>query len=290
MSNLLPKKLCMYFGYPSLVNGAAGNINTAVNTFKQYDQVIFPNGLEDISHPDYLNTIAIINHPDMANTTVFGEIDSTKPFGQNKSKIDLWKINGAKGVFCNKFGFDYNVNRAQQNTLLDYIHSSALIAIVYTTSVDDAFCKCIHLTCNPLGQDSNISANDYYLALHYQVVNGAFQLPMDWKIRSDKMVNWRGVYGTKMACATTTNNTPFDQNKMDYAYFSTVLYNFDSFGYSEFNFSADNLLPFRTRKQFYGTRFDSPITIINDGDIYERVTNVGIHLNTSTHTVNILLD
>lgn len=286
---LLPKKLCIYFGYPSLINGSNGNINLAVNTFKQYDQVVLGSGLIQTSHSDHVNTENIIKHPDMINVQVFGEISSTISLSDIKKRIDRWKTMGAKGIYANTFGYDFNVTRSKQNSILDYIHSNNLIAFVNAWDPNHVFSNASHLTYNPDCISTTINANDWYLATSYQIINGNYQEVNDWKNKSDKMIQYRTQFGTKMACVTTYDNTPFNQLKMDYAYFSTILYGFDSFGWGEFNFSAvSTLLPFRLRKEFYGTKHDGEIIVT--GDDHERRVNIGIHLDSVNHTVSTLLD
>lgn len=44
-SPLLPGKLAIYYGYPSLVNGSNGNLNVATEVFNDYDIVVFGDGL-----------------------------------------------------------------------------------------------------------------------------------------------------------------------------------------------------------------------------------------------------
>lgn len=286
--SITPKKLCIYFGFPSLVNSSNGNISLAVNVFKDYDQVVFGRGLENNSHPDYTKTVNIISRLNNLNILVYGEIDCTLSFNSIRQSINRWKAIGAH-IYCNKMGFDFNVNRNKQNQILNYIHDQNLQAMVVVWNPDDIFSNMVHPTHNPTGITSVINANDWYLATSYQIINGVYQTVSDWTIRANKMTNYKQLFGTKMACITTYDMSVFNQSKMDYAYFSTILYGFDSFGFGEYNFSAtSNLLPFRTRKTFYGTRLDGPI--INNNNIYERKTNVGIKLDTNNHTVDILLN
>lgn len=286
--SITPKKLCIYFSYVSLVNGSAGNITNAVNVFKDYDQVIFGIGLEKTSHPDHNNTVSIISQLTSLNVSVYGEIDCTLSFSTIKQSVNKWQAMGAH-IYCNKIGFDYGITRSIQNQIINYIHSKGLQCFVNNWNPDDIFSNAVKPTYNPTGLATAMTSNDWYLAASYQIINGAYQNVSDWTIKANKMVNYKQTYGTKMACVTTYDTSPFNQSKMDYAYFSTILYGFDSFGFGEYNYSAtSNSIPFRTRKTFYGTKFDS--AIINNGIIFERKTNVGIHLNTSTHTIDVLLN
>ena len=287
--SITPKKLCIYFSYPSLINGSNGNITSAVNVFKAYNQVVFGKTLELNSHPDHNKTISIIAQLKPLNVSVYGEIDCTLSFSSIKQSVNQWQGMAVKGIYCNKMGYDYSVNRSMQNQILNYIHSKNLEGFVVVWNPDDIFSSTVNPTYNPTGTASVINSNDWYLATSYQIINGAFQTVSDWTTRANKLVNYKQSFGTKMACITTADASPFNQSMMDYAYFSTILYGFDSFGWGELNFSATtNSLPFRTRKIFYGTKFDSAIMI--NGSVYERKTNIGIRLNTSTHTLDVLLD
>ncbi|ARF08692.1 hypothetical protein Catovirus_1_742 [Catovirus CTV1] len=286
MTTLTPKKLAIYYGYPSLVNGSAGDVNSAVNVFKDYDMIIFGSGLEEISHADHNKTCNIISN--ILTTNVFGYIDSTISIHNFKNRVDKWLKMGVKGIFADKFGYDFSVSRSKQNQILDYIHSKSIIAFVNAWNPDDVFSSSVNVTYNPNGSPSVINSDDWYLAQSYQIINGVHQNVNDWKSKSDKMKNYKQVFGTKMACCTTYDISQFDQKKMDYAYFSTILYGFDAFCFGENNFSATNsLLPYRTRKQFYGSTF---ITDINSNSgIYKRNVNVGLFLNTNSHVIDTII-
>lgn len=287
--DIIPKKLAIYYGYPSLVNNSSGNLISAVNIFRNYDMLIFGSSLEQLSHPDHNNTEFIIRHSSLANTKVYGYIDSILTTNQIKNRIDLWKSMGIKGIFVDRFGFDYSVYRTKQNLILDYIHSKNLEAFVNAWNIDDVFSNNIHPICNSQGIPSNINSNDWYLAQSYQIINGVHQNVNDWKSKSDKMIYYKQLFGTRMATTTTYDNSQFDQEKMNYAYFSTILFNFDAFSFGEHNFSASNSqLPYRTRKPFLGTKFVSNISEKNG--IYTRETNIAIKLDTVNHTIDTLIN
>jgi hypothetical protein len=285
----IPKKLAIYYSFPSLVNGAAGNITAAVNTFKNYDMVVFGEGLEKNSHPDHSETVSIIADPNMANTEVYGYIDGTRALNDFKTRVDQWKTTGAKGILVDRFGYDFGVSRLTQNTYINYIHSKNMNAFIDVWNPDDVFSPAIDLSYNPTGLACVVNSNDIYMAESFQIINGIYQDPTFWKTKSEKMINYRNTFGTKMACTTTYNNTAFSQSKMDYAYYSCILYNFDAFCWGEFNYSAsNNSLPFRTRKVFYGNKFVN--NIIEYPAKFNRNTNIGIHIDTVNHTVSSQLD
>ncbi len=89
---ILPGKLAVYYGYPSLVNGAYGNLNAAATVFSNYDIVVFGNslqfpqsysdhpeqnhyaGCDQNSHYDHNNTVGIITRLNNVGTKVYGYI------------------------------------------------------------------------------------------------------------------------------------------------------------------------------------------------------------------------
>lgn len=296
-NNIIPQKLAIYYSYPSSIN-LIYTVDGAVGVFKEYDQVVFGAGLEETTHPDHQNTVNIINHPDMANTAVFGYIDATLDTDVIQDKIDKWYVMGVKGIFLDQFGYDYGLNRSKQRAIIWSVHEKGdkhLSAFVNAWNVDDAFSSAVGPS-NPNGLPPRLGPNDFYLAESFTIINGAYDDAdtdangiKDWQDKAAKMNIYKTTYGTKMAAVTTNDASAFDQNKMDYAYFSAVLNDFDTFGWGENNFSAsDALLPFRARKPFQGSRFDSGVTI--NGNVYERRTNVGIHINTDSHAVGTWLD
>jgi hypothetical protein len=281
--SITPKKLAVYYGWPSSVN-ATYTVNGAAAVFKDYDMVVFGAGLEDSGHGDHQNTIDIINHQDMANTEVYGYVDTTAGQSTNETNIDNWATMGVAGIFCDRFGYDFSVTRSQQNSLVDYIHGKSLKAFVNAWNPDDAFKQ----QGGPSGA-THLGSSDWYLAESYQIINGSYQSSTDWKNKADKMAGYKSTFGTKMATVTTTNTSTFDQDKFDYAYFSTVLYNFDAAGWGEENFSATSAsLPFRTRKSFLGTSLTNSISSPSS-NVYQRNTNIGILVDTTNHTVGTLL-
>lgn len=296
--SITPKKLCIYYGYLSSVN-ATYSVAGAANVFKDYDQLVIGAGIEEPTHGDYANTVAILSHPLMANVEVFGYIPATLPLNTIQEKIDkITALPNVSGIFVDTFGYDFGVTREKQREIVWSIHEKGdgnLKAFVNSWNPDDAFSSNVHATYNPAGLATRLGPNDYYLAESFAVMNGAYDDTdvdnngiKDWQDKAAKMVNYNTVYGTKMTAIATSNSAPFDQAKADYSYFASLLNGFYSWGYGEDLFSAVSAqLPFRTRKVFYGTRFDSAVSIT--GNVYERRTNVGINVDTSAHTVDYIL-
>lgn len=296
--SITPKKLAIYYSYPGLVNGSNSVVSAAVAVFSQYDTVVFGQGLEVATHPDHANTVSIINDPAMANTTVFGYVDSTLPLNDIQEKIDLWYDMSVGGIFLDQFGYDFNVSRRKQREIIWCVHnkSNNFSAFVNAWNPDDVFSAAVDSTNNPNGLSTRLANKDWYLAESFAVVNGAFDDGdsdsdgvKNFQDKAVKMTAYKATYGTKMAAVATLGSETFSQNLADYSYYLAALNKFDSWGFGEQYFSASSAsLPFRTRTPFIGTKFDSSIII--NGGIIERQTNVGIHVDTVNHTVNTLLD
>ncbi len=288
----LPSKLAVYYGWPSAVNASGGDVNLAAAVFKDYDNVIFGAGLEDTAHGDHANTISIINHGDMVNTEVHGYIDATLSIADVQDKIDKWHLMGVKGIFLDRFGYDFGLTREKQNAEVWSIHEKgdgSLKAYVNAWDPDDVFSNAVDPTNNPDGDSHRLVAGDTYLLESYQIINGAYQSETDWRTRSDKAVAHRTASGVSLGSVTTYDASAFDQNKFDYSYYSSVLDELDDWGWGEENFSSVSAsLPFHTRPLAPGTKFITVTT--QNGNVFERAVNVGIHVDTSANTVSTLLD
>jgi hypothetical protein len=291
-ATFLPDKLAVYYGWPSAVNGAGGDINVAAAVFDDYDQVVFGAGLEDPSHGDHANLVAMLALPAMAGVDTFGYIDSTLPVSTVQAKIALWVATGVKGIFLDQFGYDFGLTRDKQNTLVWSIHhascSTVLSAFVNSWNPDDSLASTVDPVHNPTGVAPLLGSGDWYLLESYQIINGAYQSSTDWRVRSDKATAGRSALSVSLAAVTTIGSDPFSQSKADYSYLSSVMDELDTWGWGEQFFSAgDSMLPWRTRASVEGTAFTGLLYQV--GSVWERQTNIGIVVDTSAHTTDEIL-
>lgn len=294
MSTITPQKLAIYYSYPSLINGSAGNIDAAVTEFKKYHIVVLGSGLET-AHPDHDNTIAIIQNPNIGGTKFYGYIDSTLSLDDIQTKIDQWSAMGVKGIFLDKFGYDFGNTRISQRQAIWSVHAVNLKAMVNAWDPNDAFSPNVNAS-NPTGLATRLGPNDYYLAESFAVMNGPYDDAdydsngiKDFQDKAVKLQGYRTTYGTKIAAVATLGSDTFSQELADYSYFAAVLNGFDAWAFGEEFYSASSAnLPFRTRKPVFGTKFTNAIT--TTGGILEHQSNVGIHIDTNAHTVANLLD
>lgn len=275
---IIPKKLAIFYAYPSTINGTY-TVPAAVLVYNDYDLVVFGAGVEEISHPDHQNTIDIIAN---SSADFFGYIDATLNLNVIKNKISKWATMGVEGIFIDQFGFDFGLTRGKQNSILNDVHTKNLIAFVNAWEPDDVFQQVNNVACC-------IKPGDWYLAQSHYIKEGEYQNLNEWETKSNKLVNYKQTFNINVACITTTiSSIGFDQNKWDNAYYAHAIYNFDASGWGEPLFSAQSAqLPFRQRKDIYGTEFIG--NIVTNGSVKSRETNVGIYIDTITRTVSEIL-
>jgi len=293
--SLIPRKLAIYYGWPSSVNGTF-TVAGAAAVFADYKLVVFGAGLEESTHGDHVNTKNIINHPTAAGTRFYGYIDATLPLITIQDKIDKWFDMGVKGIFLDQFGYDFGLTRDRQNAILWCVHEKGpgLKAFVNAWNPDDVFSTTVGPS-NPSGASTELGADDWYLAESFAVINGDYDDAdtdsnniKDFQDKANKLNTYKTTIPFQIAAISTYDNSAYDQNKADYSYFAAVLNNFNAWGFGEENYSAISAqLPFRPRKNFHGTNFVS--SIIYDGDVLKHYTNVGIQVDTQNHTTNIII-
>lgn len=292
-NSLLPKKLAIYYGYPSLVNGSKGNLKAAIEVFNDYDLMVFGDELQDSGHPDHTNTATIISHLKTSpnNTAVYGYIPlgTGLPMSEIQTRVDAWKAMGVKGIFLDLAGYDFGVSRQRQNDAVDYIHSQQLSLFINAWNPDDVFSSAVEPIYNPTGAPTHLNNNDIYLHESFQIQLNDYQDETFWISKSDRALSYKNQYGTRMATITTVSEKDpgfdqFGQEKFDYAWYSTLLYGFDAMGWGESIFSAwSHNLPYRGRPDpgEIGNAFTS--AVIHKPPMHTRTTTTGmIEVNTQT--------
>ncbi len=283
------RTLLIYYGYPSLINQAK-SLSAAASQFARYNDVILGDGLEATTHPDHSNTVAILANPAMAHTVVYGYIDlgvttQDLSIAQIEARVDEWKATGAKGIFFDDFGYDFDTTRARQNAAVNYAHSKGLTVAVNAFVPADAFGTAIDPQHNPTGAPSRLYSSDAYLYESYQVVQGNFDSEGNWQTKVSALNGYRAKIGFHVFTVTTNSQADaYNQNRFFYSWYSALLYGYTAVGWGEYLFSADdNITPFRARPSINpGTSFTGPVT--KHTDVFTRQTNLGqVLVNASTH-------
>jgi len=264
----LPARLTIYYGYPSLVNGANGDIERAAAVFSAYDVVVLGDGIEFADQradrvpsgdsAEHRKAVQIIAAARRRNPAVqfYGYV----PLGDNQSlnpeqiqeRIRLWKPMGVAGIFLDEASYDYKiVTRDRQNMAVAYVHQLGLGVLMNGFFLDHLF-RTEDTLPNSNGGPKNpghlaplLDGRDIFLLESFQISNGNYEDAAHWNMRMKLATEYRGRFGARIfAITTTTPQQPFDQTKFTYAWWSAWLYGLDGFGWGEPNFSAsDNKLP-----------------------------------------------
>jgi hypothetical protein len=297
---LAPARLAIYYGYPSLVNGASGNVERAAATFAEYDVVVFGDGLEfaDVDTrrspagpgvTEHRRTRAIIDRLERQSVDVYGYVDlgNTQQLSpaELQSRVRLWAAMQVSGIFFDEAGYDFGVTRDRQNAITDFTHGLGLRVFMNAFNPDDVFAATpVPLNAagggNPSGAASRMGATDAYLLESFQVRLGKVEAWSSWKARTQAAVAHRARHGSRIFAVTTT--TPeTERSAVDlyaYAWWSAAVWGLDGFGWGEPHFSgASAKLPARhsliDARAIAGTRFVGDATETAEG--LERRTDAG---------------
>jgi len=299
---LTPARLAIYYGYPSLVNGASGSVDRAVAAFAAYEVIVLGDGLEfpDVNPRrlpagpgavEHRRTKSIIEglRARSHSVRIYGYIDlgnSQKlSIGEMQNRATLWAAIGATGIFLDEAGYDYGVTRERQNAIIDFAHSLGLSVFVNAFNPDDVFsAAAVPLNGvgggNPAGVPSRLGANDAFLLESFQVRLGEIDNWSTWSARTAAAVKYREGFRSKVfAVTTTTTNTERAARELyAYAWWSAAVWGLDGFGWGEPDFSGvtSKLPPRHTTidpRAISGTRFISEASETPQG--FERRTDAG---------------
>lgn len=300
---LAPSRLAIYYGYPSLVNGAAGDIDRAVTAFTEYDVIVLGDGLEfsDVNLrrtpagpgvDEHRRTRSIIQklRERSPSVRVYGYIDlgnsQSLPDAEIRHRAEGWLRLGATGIFLDEAGFDYGVTRDRQNMAIDLIHRLGMSAFVNAFNPDDVFgVTAVPLNAagggNPAGSPPHLGERDAFLLESFQVRLGEPESWNAWSRRTSAAVKHRERFKTHIFGVTTsTADTPARRigELYEYAWWSAAVWGLDGFGWGEPGFSGvTSMLPRRHALvngiAIGGTRYVSAVTETALG--LERATDTG---------------
>lgn len=293
----VPERFAFYYGQPSGVNGAAGDVALATQTFADYDIVVLGDGLEESAHIDHERTQAIVTNLKGQGTRVFGYVDlcvmggptcTNLPLSEIQAKADRWQAMGAAGVFLDQAGYDYSVSRDRLNAAVAYLHANGLAAFVNPWVPDDVFSPAVNAALNPAGTATRLGANDYVLHESFAIELAQYQDPAALTAKADRELRWKRELGTKIAVVNTlAQSATFDRAKLQYVWWMALAYDFDAMAWGEtWAYSAENnALPFHPRPAptDLGGQVD-PVEVDHSSNVYTRKTTQGmIEVDTSTH-------
>jgi hypothetical protein len=213
-----PKDLLVYYGWPSAFN-ALGSNEAVAQAMARYGIVVLGAGLEEPTHGDYANTVAIVARVKALNPSaiIFGYIDGAIAQATFETKVGQWNTVGVDGIFADKFGYDFGNTRAQQNDKTDYVHAQSMLMFVNAWNTDHVLGTANdpsypNATFNPGDVEATLSVTDWIMLESLAVNttaysgNGGYASKWDWSARIVKMIGLRATYGVNFASAGIINN------------------------------------------------------------------------------------
>jgi len=216
-----PLRLAIYYGYPSLVNGAGGDLSTAVAELSHYDVLVLGDGLEfdsDASghagREEHLFTARLLRQLARSprRPSVFGYIDLGRsqalPPAQIVDRIERWAAMGAGGVFLDEAGYDFGVTRQRQNAAVAAAHRRGLRVCVNAYRPQDVFgADAVPLNAagggNPEGTAPLLSSRDAILLESFAFSEGVAEPSSQLTRRTQEALAGRRRFGTKVFAIAT---------------------------------------------------------------------------------------
>ena len=251
-----PRRLAIYYGYPSMVEGAAGSVAHAVRVFGRYDVIIFGEGLElgaasadstlRAEQPLVADIIARL-HGRPQHPIIYGYV----PLGRSQQladaeivgRIDAWQRLGADGIFFDQAGRDAGVTPARRSAAVRAAHVRGLGACMNASNPDDLFDKGKASRRPP--DPGDLGASDALLIESFAVQNSVVQARDVTARRAAAAAKWRERTGVRLYAVTTTVDGRFDASSVVYAERLAGDLGIDAFGWGEPNFSVDTKMPWR---------------------------------------------
>jgi hypothetical protein len=282
-----PARLCIYYGWPSYVNGSQGNAAAATSQFLNCDVFVLGDGIEHPEHGDHQNARSIIGNLIGAGRRVFGYVDlgvSTQNLSvpQMQQYVDEWRAMGVTGIFFDDAGFDYQVTRVRQNLMVDYVHSLGMKVFLNAWMIDDALGDMDETGArNP----SRMAAGDWYLAESWLIAGGSYQSIADWTVKADKALAYARAKRINIAAVSTAGinkalakDSSNDKFKM--SWWAAAMYGLAAWQWTDASYSsASNTLraygPIAPAN--YGASFADPGVAHGSGrtPVHTRRTNTG---------------
>ncbi|MBN1993657.1 MAG: hypothetical protein JW953_13230 [Anaerolineae bacterium] len=243
-----PARLAIYYGWPSLVNGAQGNLISATHVFSQFNVVVFGDGLEHPTHLEHANTKIIIQNLRKNEIEVYGYVDlGVSPPTQNlptdtiETYVNEWAAMNVTGIFYDDAGQDYGVTTSRLAQAINYAHAQNLAVFINAWNPTDVFTGLIPW------QDG-----DWYLAESHPVTNDRCDHLDDWQ-RKSQLIATRAQTNVRIAAVSTGSAPPPGSDWANYppfkqALLAAYLFGFDAIGFTNPHYSAccegeNHLLP-----------------------------------------------
>jgi hypothetical protein len=251
-----PQRLAIYYGYPTLVEGAGGDVPRAVRTFAMYDAIVLGDGLElgrdatDAAlRAEYTRLTQLVPalHATARQPALWGYIDLGRSqhltLAAIAHRIDAWKQLGVGGIFFDEAGRDFGVTAAHRRAAVRAAHDRGLAVFMNAFDANDLF---EGWSAGRSDDAGGLGPGDALLIESFAVREGVRETAAANAKRAADALAWRTRTGVRVF-ATTTAAGPFDAAAFEFAWRQAAALGVDGFGWGEPQFSADTRLPWHER-------------------------------------------
>jgi hypothetical protein len=225
-----PGRLAVFYGIPALVNGANGDVDRAAAVFAAYDVVVFGAGLES-GGSESTRTRAVVQRTIARRPGIrlFGYLalgDRAVSGERVAAAAKQWRALGVQGIFLDEAGFDFGVTRERQHEAIDAVHRQGLRVFVNAFRPEDV-----------LANGSRLQRGDLVLLESFAVRLGQPESADLWFERARTAARFKDSLGVEVWTVTTPAKA-FDPALCRMAWWGTVLWGFDGFGWGEPDYAA----------------------------------------------------
>lgn len=252
-----PESMLVYYGHLNSFNSTVNTNNgwdnqKVAKEFAKYNVLVFGNGVADSGHADYANAQIIVSRIKVLNpaTKIFGYVDTTLSQVDFESQVDDWIVLGVTGIFMDRAGYDFGIDRSGFNSRVDYIHDEGLIVMANCWNQDHVVGQVNdvnypNVTFNANSRVSSLNSNDYYLLESAPINNDAYagadgyQSASDWAARGVKAIGHRSTYGLKVAACGIIDDANVDgQDLFDFGFIAAYMFSLEAFGTSHSSYGS----------------------------------------------------
>ena len=248
-----PLRLAIYYGLPSLVNGAGGDLATAVAEVSHYDVLVLGDGLEfdadaagHAGAAEHAFTARLVRQLALTprRPSIFGYVDLGRTqllaAAQINDRIDRWAAMGVHGVFLDEAGYDFGVTREGQNQALLAARARGLRVCFNAYRPEDVFGgDRVPLNAagggNPQGLTPLVSSRDAILLESFAVAGGTIEPDASSARRVEIALDGRRRFGTSVFAVATGGD---DTGLAKHAWSVASMFGLDAYGWSSPDYGA----------------------------------------------------
>lgn len=265
------KKFCIYYGFPSMVNGST-TIEQAVENFALYEIIVFPLVNQFIYAVEFEKFKEIVNRLILRGKKIYGYIQTGgQPINTIYNEMNIWTNNssqlapGTLGINENITGFlldEFEIGFGD----MSYPKMNQILDIARNNSISNPLPKRYGFILNgfaptqiflpsPIGAGIVLERNDkeFYLVESFGILDGEEitcsrnQANFNSFVQRINYILELGIQDFCLATTTsiTRNEIVFNQDLFNEYYYMAELLGFVGFFWTEYNFSASNpTMPF----------------------------------------------